>query len=133
MRARDDKGRHTTPQRELFVLPGGALLLDTPGMRELGLWDAADGLDHAFADVTELADNCRFSDCQHEREPGCAVLAALHSGTLDVARYESFGRLRRELAHLVKKSQPQARQARRREQRMIQRQYMRFQRERGWD
>jgi len=133
VRAGDDKGRHTTTRRELFVLPSGALLIDTPGMRELGLWDASSGLDQAFGDVSELAERCRFSDCGHQAEPGCAVREALASGALDVARYESFDKLKREIAHLVQKSEPQARNARRREQRAIHRQYSRLQRERGRD
>lgn len=129
----DDKGRHTTTQRELFVLPNGALLIDTPGMRELGLWDAAEGLERAFADVTSLAEGCRFSDCQHKQEPGCAVRAALTEGALDLARYESFEKLERELAHQVQKSEPHARNERRREQRAMHRQYTRLQRDRGRD
>ena len=129
----DDKGRHTTTRRELFVLPTAALLIDTPGMRELGLWDAAEGLDRTFADVSSLAEGCRFADCRHRREPGCAVQAALVSGTLDLARYQSFEKLERELAHQVQKSEPRASNERRREQRAVQRQYARQQRERGRD
>ena len=132
-REKDDKGRHTTTRRELFVLPNGALLIDTPGMRELGLWDAADGLERTFADVASLAEACRFSDCQHHQEPGCAVRAALNEGVLDLARYQSFEKLERELAHQVQKSEPQARNERRREQRAMHRQYTRLQRDRGRD
>ena len=93
----DGRGRHTTTHRELVPLPGGALLLDTPGMRELQLWDSPDGLATAFADVEELAGGCRFSDCSHEREPGCAIRAALGAGTLDRARWDSYRKLQREL------------------------------------
>lgn len=97
VRASDDKGRHTTTSRELFVLPGGALIIDTPGMRELGLWDATEGVQAAFDDVDALAADCRFGDCRHEREPGCAILAAVQAGTLDAERYASYLRLKREV------------------------------------
>lgn len=87
----DDRGRHTTTRRQLFSLPGGASLIDTPGMRELGLWDA--GLETAFADVEALAQQCRFQDCRHGQEPGCAVRAALESGELSEERFRSWQRL----------------------------------------
>src|SRR5439155_21221172 len=77
IREDDGKGRHTTTHRELVLLPGGGMLIDTPGMRELQLWEAGDGLEAAFVDVEELAAGCRFSDCTHMREPGCAVLSAV--------------------------------------------------------
>jgi ribosome biogenesis GTPase / thiamine phosphate phosphatase len=93
----DEKGRHTTSHRELVMLPGGALLIDTPGMRELQLWDVSDGLDEVFADVVALAQECRFSDCAHESEPGCAVRAALAEGRLAPERWESYRKLQREL------------------------------------
>ena len=93
----DGRGRHTTSHRELVPLAGGAVLLDTPGMRELQLWEAADGLAGAFADVDEIAAQCRFSDCAHDGEPGCAIQAALADGSLDAERWESYGKLRREL------------------------------------
>jgi len=83
VRVSDAKGRHTTTRRELLEVPGGGCLIDTPGMRELGLWEAGDGVDKTFAELTELAAACRFRDCQHQGEPGCAVAAALESGTLD--------------------------------------------------
>ncbi len=100
IREDDARGRHATSHRELFRLPGGALLLDTPGLREVGLWDADDGLDATFTDVLELAAGCRFADCTHEREPGCAVRAALEDGRLDPGRFRSYRRLGRELADL---------------------------------
>jgi ribosome biogenesis GTPase len=93
----DGKGRHTTTHRQLVRLRNGALLIDTPGMRELQLWSADAGLESAFADVEALAARCRFGDCAHESEPGCAVRAAAESGRLDPARLESWRRLRREL------------------------------------
>jgi ribosome biogenesis GTPase / thiamine phosphate phosphatase len=96
----DGRGRHTTTHRELVPLPGGALLLDTPGMRELQLWDAEEGLEGAFSDITVLAAECRFSDCAHDREPGCAVRAAIENGSLAAERFESYGKLQRELYRL---------------------------------
>jgi ribosome biogenesis GTPase len=97
----DGKGRHTTTHRQLVKLAGGALLIDTPGMRELQLWTADAGLDAAFADVEALAARCRFGDCVHDAEPGCAVRAAAESGALDPERLASWHRLRRELAWLA--------------------------------
>jgi ribosome biogenesis GTPase len=97
----DGKGRHTTTHRELVRLASGALLIDTPGMRELQLWTADAGLDAAFADVEALATRCRFGDCGHDGEPGCAVRAAADSGALDPERLASWHRLRRELAWLA--------------------------------
>jgi ribosome biogenesis GTPase len=96
----DERGRHTTTRRELVRLPEGGLLLDTPGMRELQLWDSAEGLDQAFADVSELIDQCRFSDCQHRTEPGCAIRAALADGSLPQERWDSYDKLQRELRAL---------------------------------
>jgi ribosome biogenesis GTPase / thiamine phosphate phosphatase len=100
----DEKGRHTTSHRELVVLPGGALLIDTPGMRELQLWDVSEGFDEAFADVVALAQRCRFGDCAHESEPGCAVRAALADGRLPADRWESYRKLQRELEALRAKT-----------------------------
>jgi ribosome biogenesis GTPase len=96
-RADDGRGRHTTTARELFPLPGGALLVDTPGLRSVGLWDDGSGLDQAFGDIVELAAGCRFSDCRHEREPGCAVRAAIEAGELPGERLASHRKLAREL------------------------------------
>jgi ribosome biogenesis GTPase / thiamine phosphate phosphatase len=99
----DGKGRHTTTRRELVELPGAGLVIDTPGMRELQLWTADEGLEEAFEDVTELFAHCRFSDCAHETEPGCAVKAALADGSLAPERWESYLKLQRELAHLERR------------------------------
>ncbi len=107
--AGDSLGRHTTTHRELVLLPNGALILDTPGMRELGLWDADSGVSTAFADVETLAAACRFHDCRHGTEPGCAVQAALADGSLDRARWNSYGKLQRELAFEQRKADPRAR------------------------
>ena len=111
----DGRGRHTTSHRELVPLPEGGVVLDTPGMRELQLWDAASGLDSAFRDLDALAGECRFSDCAHGREPGCAVRAALANGTLDVERFESWRKLQRELERLARKQDARARSDARKE------------------
>jgi len=103
VREADDRGRHTTSSRQLIVLDGGGLLIDTPGMRELQLWDSADGLEHAFADVEALALQCHFTNCRHETEPRCAVQQAIAGGALDPARLENFRKLDRELAFLARK------------------------------
>jgi len=94
----DDEGRHTTTHRQLLMLPGGGLVIDSPGIRELQLWDVgAAALDATFSDVEGLAAECRFTDCSHEREPGCAVRAALDSGDLPYERFQSWRKLQREL------------------------------------
>ncbi len=90
VREYDSAGRHTTTHRQLLLLKSGALVIDTPGMRELGMWDAGDGLAAAFPDVEKYLGQCRFSDCKHESEPGCAIKAALESGGLDPGRWESY-------------------------------------------
>jgi ribosome biogenesis GTPase / thiamine phosphate phosphatase len=114
IRENDERGRHTTTRRELFALPGGGVLIDTPGMRELALWaqDDADGDgddDVEFADIAALAAGCRFADCTHRAEPGCAVRAAAESGTLDPARLASFHKLGAELAAEEKRRDAAAR------------------------
>ncbi len=98
--AEDGSGRHTTTRRQLVLLPGGGIVVDNPGIRELHLWLADEGLDEAFADIVELASRCRFADCRHETEPGCAVQAALASGELSPERWASYRELQRELAEL---------------------------------
>jgi ribosome biogenesis GTPase / thiamine phosphate phosphatase len=114
---RDGRGRHTTTHRELVHLPGGALLLDTPGMRELQLWADESALDETFADVAELARECRFSDCAHGQEPGCAVRAALGNGSLPQIRWESYSKLQRELRALAVKQDVRLRSEARKERR----------------
>jgi ribosome biogenesis GTPase / thiamine phosphate phosphatase len=109
VREGDSRGRHATTARELFLLPGGALLIDTPGLRELQLWDAAKGVSQTFADIDVLAAECRFGDCRHEGEPGCAVRAALKAGTLEEARLENRRKLLREQEFLRRKLDPEAR------------------------
>jgi len=103
VREDDDRGRHTTTHRELILLPGGGLVLDTPGMRELQLWDADDGLHHTFEEIEALAGRCYFSNCRHQSEPRCAVREALAEGTIDAARYHNYEKLQKELDHLARK------------------------------
>lgn len=93
VRASDSRGRHTTTHRQIFRLPSGALVLDTPGMRELQLWDAGEGLTTAFADIEALAAHCRFRNCRHRHEPGCRVREAIEAGTLEAARLERYRKL----------------------------------------
>ncbi|MFF4158921.1 ribosome small subunit-dependent GTPase A [Streptomyces sp. NPDC001678] len=95
-RDRDGKGRHTTTTRNMLPLPGGGVLIDTPGLRGVGLWDAEDGVGRTFAEIEALAEDCRFQDCGHGGEPGCAVLAALEDGTLQPRRLDSYRKLLRE-------------------------------------
>ncbi len=106
IRATDDKGRHTTTHREIFLLPDEALVLDTPGMRELGLVEAEEGIEATFDDIEAWTSECRFRDCRHEKEPGCAVLEALAAGTLSRGRWESFQKLRREAAYERRRTDP---------------------------
>lgn len=101
VREDDSRGRHTTTHRELHVLPSGGLLIDTPGMRELQLWTDETSLQSAFADIEDLAQQCRFRDCTHMTEPECAVRAALASGELDEGRYHSYRKQQKELAYLA--------------------------------
>ncbi|HET7677639.1 MAG TPA: ribosome small subunit-dependent GTPase A, partial [Candidatus Limnocylindrales bacterium] len=114
VRADDERGRHTTTSRQLLRLPGGALLLDTPGMRSVGLWTAEDGLQRAFDDIASLEAACRFSDCGHAGEPGCAVLAAVADGSLSEDRLDSRRKLERELEMLAARHDPLLRAERRR-------------------
>lgn len=101
VRASDQAGRHTTTHRQLIILSGGGLLVDTPGLRELQLWDSGEGLGAAFDDIEALASGCRFRDCRHDTEPGCAVKAAVADGRLDARRHQSYLDLRREQAALA--------------------------------
>ena len=95
----DDKGRHTTTHRELIELEGGAFVIDTPGMREIGMWDSDGGIDLVFAEIEELELKCKFTDCSHTTEPGCAVLAAIKDGTLLPERFNSYRKLKAENAY----------------------------------
>ena len=94
----DGKGRHTTTHRELFTLPNGSFVIDTPGMRELGLWNIGEGLETAFSDIDALSSRCRFKNCSHNSEPGCAIRAALQNGSLSKERWQSYKKLAAESA-----------------------------------
>lgn len=111
IREDDAKGRHTTTHRELIPLPGGACLIDTPGMRELQLMDQSEGLESGFSDIDELADSCRYRDCGHKKEPGCAVREAVEEGRLPEERLTSYFKLQREIAYIEQKSDARARMA----------------------
>ena len=96
IREDDSKGRHTTTHRQMLMLRDRAMVIDTPGMRELGMWDVSEGLGDAFADVEQFIGKCRFSDCKHETEPGCAIKRAIDAGELDISRWESYQKLKAE-------------------------------------
>lgn len=100
----DGKGRHTTTTRNLLALPGGGVLIDTPGLRGVGLWDAGTGVGQVFSEIEQLAERCRFHDCAHESEPGCAVLEALETGELPQRRLDSYRKLLRENQYIVAKT-----------------------------
>jgi ribosome biogenesis GTPase len=119
VRISDHKGRHTTTQRQLIIVAGGALLIDTPGLRELQLWDGAGGMDATFDDVEVLGAGCRFRDCQHDAEPGCAVKAAAEAGQLDGSRLDSYRELHKERAFLASQQDVRAAQERKRASRTI--------------
>jgi ribosome biogenesis GTPase len=103
VREHDDRGQHTTRHRELILMPNGSLVLDTPGMRELQLWDVEEGVETTFEDIEELAAQCHFSDCKHQTEPRCAVREALESGALAPERFENYLKMRQELAYLARR------------------------------
>ncbi|HET7616542.1 MAG TPA: ribosome small subunit-dependent GTPase A [Bacillales bacterium] len=112
IRKGDDRGKHTTTHRELIVMPEGGMLVDTPGMRELQLWESEDSLTHSFSDIEELAEQCKFRDCRHKSEPGCAVKRAIDDGALDVDRFKNYLKLQRELAFLERKNEAKLRKQR---------------------
>jgi ribosome biogenesis GTPase len=105
VREKDAKGRHTTTHRQIFLLPGGGMVVDTPGMRELQLWMDEEDLNIGFSDIERLAIHCRFSDCSHSSEPGCAVQAAIDAGHLDESRLIGYKKMQRELKHLANRQQ----------------------------
>lgn len=109
IRESDGRGRHTTTGRHLHLIPGGALLLDTPGMRELELWEAEEGIERVFGEIERLAEGCRFRDCGHGSEPGCAVRAALEEGRLAYERFENYRKLQREARHQAERTDPKLR------------------------
>lgn len=115
VRLSDGRGRHTTVSRELIPLPGGGLVIDTPGLRAVGMWDSAEGLAQAFSDIEEFAADCRFRDCRHEDEPGCAVRDAVERGDLPSRRLTSFRELQAEIAHVNAEIDVRSRQEKKRE------------------
>lgn len=117
VRPGDDRGRHTTSSRELFRMAGGWLLMDLPGLRELQLWTDAEQLDHSFDDIQDLAQSCRFRDCSHRSEPGCAV----RNGGIEPARLANYQKLQREVAYLERKSDPKAASEERRRWKSVER------------
>ncbi|HJQ23751.1 MAG TPA: ribosome small subunit-dependent GTPase A [Blastocatellia bacterium] len=131
VREEDSKGRHTTVHRELIVLPAGGLLIDTPGMRELQLWDAGEGLTDSFADIEEMAAACRFSDCGHEREPACAVKAAIAEGTLAASRLENYKKIQKELEFLESRTDVRLQQSRKERDKRVHKVFNRLKPKRG--
>lgn len=119
IRLDDSKGRHTTTKRELIVLPTGGVLIDTPGMRELGLWASAEALDEAFEDIEVFAKLCKFNDCDHQFDKGCAVVDALANGLITQVRYESYLKLKKSLDPFNAKKQANDQQAQKRSQRKV--------------
>jgi ribosome biogenesis GTPase len=113
IRSSDGRGRHTTTSRRLFTMAAGGVLIDTPGLRELHLWDGG-GLDDTFVEIGELAGECRFRDCQHQSEPGCAVQHAIASGTLEPERFENYNKIKREIENLEMRRDLAARSEQRR-------------------
>ncbi|WP_257391858.1 ribosome small subunit-dependent GTPase A [Mesobacillus jeotgali] len=103
IRESDDKGKHTTTHREMVLLPDGAVLIDTPGMRELQLWTSEEGISESFADIDQYAAACKFRDCSHDNEPGCAVWTAINTGSLDEGRLSNYKKLQKELAYMDRK------------------------------
>jgi ribosome biogenesis GTPase / thiamine phosphate phosphatase len=108
VRRGDDRGKHTTTHRQLIPLPSGALIIDTPGMRELQLWSGAEGLPETFAEIEELARQCHFRNCRHQQEPGCAIQQALTDGSLELKRFLNYQKLQREMHHLDLKQDQRA-------------------------
>ncbi|WP_327091035.1 ribosome small subunit-dependent GTPase A [Nonomuraea sp. NBC_01738] len=130
VRAADGRGRHTTVHRELIPLPDGGLIIDTPGIRRVGLYGMTDGVDLVFADIEALADACRFSDCTHDGEPGCAVLAALETGELPERRLESWRKLQREAAWMASRTDARLRKEQQNKWKIIHKEMRRSQRNR---
>jgi ribosome biogenesis GTPase len=122
---RDGKGRHTTTHRQLIRLPGGGVLIDTPGLRGVGMWIASDAMTSTFPDIESLAGQCRFADCAHDAEPGCAVTAAITAGELPQRRLDSWRKLGREAAWIASRNDARLRQERSRAWRQVSREMRR--------
>lgn len=121
VRASDGRGRHTTSHRELFLLPGGGVMVDTPGLRSIGMWQSDDGIARVFPDIATLAEDCRFRDCAHDREPDCAVQAAVEAGTLDAGRLRNYREMLAELDHLDRESEVRSRLEKKRHSKILSR------------
>jgi ribosome biogenesis GTPase len=126
VRVSDGRGRHTTVSRELLHLPSGGVVIDTPGLRAVGMWDSGQGLDAAFADIAELAEGCRFRDCKHDGEPGCAVEAAVAAGTLAERRLLSYRELQAEVRHIEGELDARARLDKKRQDKQLARDIKRY-------
>ena len=131
VRESDSRGRHTTTHRELVVLPGGALVIDTPGMREIQLWDVDEGISEVFQDIAALAPGCRFRDCRHRTEPGCAVRAAIDAGELDAGRLDNYLKLHDERKSLEARVDERAQQEAKRLAKIGSKAIKRMQKDRG--
>jgi ribosome biogenesis GTPase len=131
VREDDDRGRHTTTARRILTLPGGALVVDTPGLREVGLWAGDESLGRTFDDVETLARDCRYRDCRHQGEPGCAVHQGVEDGKLDAARLSSYRKLQKEAAHVERQTDALKRIAEQKRWKTIHREMRRRYRERG--
>jgi len=131
VRVSDGRGRHTTVSRELLQLPGGGLIIDTPGLRAVGMWDSAEGIDAAFSDIAALAEGCRFRDCGHAGEPGCAVERAVELGELPARRLESYRELQAEARHVTGEIDARARLERKSEDKKLARAIKRYYRDGG--
>jgi ribosome biogenesis GTPase len=126
IRESDDRGRHTTTSRQLVLLPDAGMIIDTPGLRELQLWQSEEGLDHSFEDIRSLAVRCRYNDCRHQSEPGCAVLEALDEGDLSPGRLESYRKLQKEIAYLSVRQDVFLRQEQKRKWKQIHKAFRNF-------
>ena len=131
VRENDQRGRHTTTHRELFTLPNGAMIIDTPGLRELQLWGSEENLNQAFSEIEKLAESCRFSDCSHDSEPGCAVKSAVEAGDIDEARYANYLKLKKELMYLERRQDEFGRREIRRQSKMMSKMIRRMYRDHG--
>ena len=131
VRATDSRGRHATTQRELVILPGGAIVIDTPGMRELQLWEVDEGIIEVFDDIVALAAGCRFRDCEHRVEPGCAVRAAVEDGRLESGRLENYLKLQDELRATQARADERAQQEAKRVGKIGAKAYRKMQKDRG--
>lgn len=133
VREDDQKGRHTTTEREMILIPGGGLVIDSPGLREIQIWEGEEGLADAFPEITNLSVNCRFTDCKHETEPGCAVREALRSGQLPEDRFRGYQKLRREMVHFEARYDFRARTEERRKSKQLTKELRNRIREKGRD